>query len=442
MNLHSLLSKHEDAGKCIRVGVIGVGKFATMFLSQILRTPGMRLTCIYDLDLDRARANLITAGFDAELFCDAPNAEENSVLMTDDFTQLLDWECVDVVVESTGDPLAGTLHARYCIMLGIHVVMVNVEADVLVGPALCEEAKERGVVYSLAYGDQPALIAEMVDMVRAMGFDVVCAGKGTKYLPSYHDSTPETVWHHYGLTKEQAAQGGMNSKMFNSFLDGTKSAIEMAAVANATGLGVPESGLKFPPCSVDDLAEVLKPKSEGGVLDGKAVVEVISSLNRDGTQIERDLRWGVYTVFEAPTDYVRRCFREYGLSTDSSGKYACLYRPFHLIGLELGVSVASVALRGEPTGAPKSFVADTVCVAKKDLQPGDILDGEGGETVWGRLTSAKNSVANQSLPIGLASGLSVRNPIAKGAVVSHEDVELAGAEAVVALRQQMQLGWN
>jgi predicted homoserine dehydrogenase-like protein len=168
--------------------------------------------------------------------------------------------------------------------------------------------------------------------------------------------------------------------MFNSFLDGTKSAIEMAAVANATGLTPAPGGLSFPACAMEDLPRVLKPRDEGGVLHHAGQVEVVSSLQRDGSPVGRDLRWGVYVVFSAGTEYVRRCFREYGLMTDESGNYSALYRPYHLIGLELGISVASVVLRGEPTGAPFDFRADVAAVAKRDLKPGDMLDGEGGYT--------------------------------------------------------------
>ena len=169
-----------------------------------------------------------------------------------------------------------------------------------------------------------ALVAEMVDWARSAGFQVVAAGKGTKYLPAYHQSTPDTVWQHYGLSAEDAQRGGMNAQMFNSFLDGTKSAIEMAAVANATGLLPAPGGLNFPPCGVDDLARVLRPASAGGQLHHRGQVEVISSIERDGRPVFRDLRWGVYVVFRAGTDYVRNCFSEYGLVTDDSGWKVCL----------------------------------------------------------------------------------------------------------------------
>lgn len=440
MNLFPMLQQRQASSNPIQVGVVGIGKFATMFLSQIIRTPGMKLRAVCDINFESCRKNLSVAGFDADSISQSPDtSSEMQIQFTESFSEMLAIEEIDVVVESTGDPIAGTRHALACIEHGINVVMVNVEADVLAGPLLAKKAAAAGVVYSLAYGDQPALIVEQIDCVRTMGFDVVCAGKGTKYLPEYHYSTPETVWQYYGLTEEQARLGGMNSKMFNSFLDGTKSAIEMTAVANATGLKPPSDGLSFPPCSVDQLGSMLKPKSEGGVLEDKGMVEVISSLHRDGKEVERDLRWGVYVVFDAPTEYAKNCFREYGLQTDGSGKYTALYRPYHLIGLELGVSVASVALRSEPTGTPKSFAADVVCVAKRDLHPGEVLDGEGGHAVWGKIIPAETSLAIDGLPIGLATGPELKHFVAKDGIVRWSDVNLPDSDLdIVDFRRQME----
>src|ERR1700748_3159987 len=230
-------------------------------------------------------------------------------------------------------------HPRAPSKAGKHIAMLNVEADVLAGPLLAEEARKAGVVYSLAYGDQPALTAEMVDWARATGFHVVAAGKGTKYLPAYHDVTPDGVWQHYGLTAGEAQSAGMNPQMFNSFLDGTKSAIEMAAIANACGLDVPAGGPPFPPCGVDDLPHIMRPSDRGGVLERSGVVEVVSSLERDGRPVFRDLRWGVYVVLEAPNDYAADCFRQYGLKTDSSGRYAAMYKPYHLVCLVLNTTI-------------------------------------------------------------------------------------------------------
>jgi predicted homoserine dehydrogenase-like protein len=440
MNLHRKLLERAEAGRPVRVGLIGAGKFGSMFLAQVPTTPGLHLVGIADLSVPRARAALARVGWPAERYEAASFAAAlatGGTHLTEDSGALIAAD-LDVVIEATGNPAAGIAHALACIAAGRHVVMVNVEADALAGPLLAERARAADVVYSLAYGDQPALVCEMVDWARAAGFEVIAAGKGTKYLPAYHASTPETVWGHYGIEPERAAAGGMNPQMFNSFLDGTKSGIEMAAIANATGLAAPGGGLGFPPCGVDALPSVLKPRQEGGVLDGPGMVEVVSSLNRDGSPVERDLRWGVYVVFRAPGEYQARCFAEYGLVTDPSGRYAAMYKPFHLIGLELGISVASAALRGEATGAPTGFRADVAAVAKRDLSPGERLDGEGGATVWGRLMPAAESLACGALPIGLAHGVTLTRAVAAGDSVGWNDVAIDAGLPAVAVRREME----
>jgi predicted homoserine dehydrogenase-like protein len=429
MNLHALLRRREADGTPLRVGLIGAGKFGSMYLSQIRRTPGMRLTALGDLDPARARTALAHVGWE--------DAEIGGVTFTDDSAALIARADVDIVIDATGSPSAGIAHVLGCCERGKHIVMVNVEADALAGPLLAQRAREAGIVYSLAYGDQPALICEMVDWARAAGFEVIAAGKGTKYLPQYHASTPETVWGYYGLSPEDARAGGLNAQMFNSFLDGTKSAIEMCAVANATGLAAPE-GLSFPPCGVDDLARVLRPREEGGSLSHRGQVEVISSLERDGRPVFRDLRWGVYVVFAGGSPYVERCFREYGLMTDPSGRYSALYKPYHLIGLELGISVASIGLRGEATGAPIGFNADVVATAKRDLVAGEMLDGEGGFTVYGRILPAVQSLRLGGLPLGLAHKVKLKQPVAAGQAVKWSDVEIDSSQLAVRVRREME----
>ena len=361
-----------------------------------------------------------------------------ATVFSEDAASVIARDDVDVVVEATGHPPAGIAHARMAFAAGKHIIMVNVEADVLAGPLLAEEARSAGVVYSMAYGDQPALTCELVEWAHACGFDVVAAGKGTKYLPTYHASTPDTVWDHYGLTAEQATAAGMNSKMFNSFLDGTKSALEMAAIANACDLQAPSDGLLFPPCGMDDLAHVLRPRSAGGQLELKGQVEVVSSLERDGRPVYKDLRWGVYVVLEAPNDYAAACFRQYGMNTDASGRYSAMYKPFHLIGLELNMSILSAALLGKPTGATHGFNGDVVATAKRDLAAGEILDGEGGATVYGKLLPAQKSLSLGGLPIGLAHGVRLRRPLVAGSVVSWDDVEADSDDPTVIARRDME----
>ena len=424
-----MLKQREERGEPLRIGLIGAGKFGSMFLSQVRHTPGMRMVAIADLSPERARDALRRVGW-----ADTAIA---SLRFFEDARRMIDEPDVDVLIDATGSPGAGIAHVLACCEHGKNIVMVNVEADALAGPLLARRAQEAGIVYSLAYGDQPALICEMVDWARACGFEVIAAGKGTKYLPEYHASTPATVWQYYGLTEDDAHRGGLNAQMFNSFLDGTKSAIEMCAVANATGLNAPE-GLSFPPCGVDELPTVLRPVSEGGVLHQRGQVEVISSLKRDGSPVFRDLRWGVYVVFAGGSEYVERCFKEYGLVTDPSGQYSALYKPFHLIGLELGISVASVGLRGEPTGAPIGFNADVVATAKRDLAAGETLDGEGGATVYGRVMPAAESLRLGGLPLGLAHHVRLRQAVGAGQTVRWSDVDIDPDEPAAAFRREME----
>jgi predicted homoserine dehydrogenase-like protein len=441
MNLASMLAERGAIGRPLRVALVGAGKFGTMWLAQAVRTPGVHVVAVADLVPERARAALATAGFPPERLraSGVPDAvRSGATLVTDSAEALLRAGEVEIVVDATGSPAAGVALALGCAREGKHVVMVNVEADALCGPLLARRCREAGVVYSLASGDQPALVCELVDWACACGLPVVAAGKGTKYLPRYHRSTPETVWQDYGISPAEAARGGLNARMFNSFLDGTKSAIEMAAIANATGLSAPGDGLGFPPCGADDLARVLRPRDAGGVLERAGQVEVVSSLARDGTPVARDLRWGVYVVFEAPSDYAARCFAEYGLVTDETGRYSALFRPYHLIGLELGISVASVGLRREPTGAPRGWQADAVATAKRDLAAGEVLDGEGGFLVYGKLLPAATSRRLGALPIGLAHGVRLVRPVGAGEPVRHEDVALDEGSAAVRARREME----
>ncbi|MCK6628372.1 MAG: SAF domain-containing protein [Anaerolineae bacterium] len=439
--LLQLLAARAEAGRPLRVGLIGAGKFGTMFLSQARRVTGLHVLGVADLSLERAGLALQRAGWPPEQYSARSWAEAlktGATCLATDSEALLRAEGLEVVVEATGLPPVGIRHALLAIEQGRHVVMVNVEADALAGPLLAERAAAAGVVYSLAYGDQPALICELVEWAQVSGFEVVCAGKGTKYLPAYHTSTPDTVWEHYGFTPEAAAAGGLNAQMFNSFLDGTKSAIEMAAVANATGLAPQPDGLSFPPCGVDDLARVCKPQAEGGQLAHAGTVEVVSSLERDGRPIPRDLRWGVYVIVAAASDYVQRCFAEYGLLTDETGRYAAMYRPYHLVGLELGVSVLRAGLRGEATGCPLGFKGDVVAVAKRSLTAGEMLDGEGGYCVYGALRPAWQTLSLGALPIGLAQGVRLKQGVAAGQVVRWEDVSFDERDPAVRFRREME----
>jgi predicted homoserine dehydrogenase-like protein len=441
MNLYRLLKEREAQDRPLRVAVIGAGKFAAMYLAQVPGTPGVHVAGIADLSPANARSNLERVGWKAQAF-DAATLDaalkERRTHLGEDWQQLVAHPAIEIVIEATGNPVAAVEHALEAFRHGKHVVMVTVEADAFCGPILAERARAAGVVYSLAYGDQPALICDLVDWARAAGFPVVAAGRGHKWLPHYAQSTPETVWGYYGLTPEQARVGGLNPKMFNSFLDGSKPAIETSAVCNATGLTPAPEGLAYPPASVDAIPSVMRPREEGGCLHHKGQVEVVSSLERDGRPISYDIRFGVWVVFEGETEYIRRCFTEYGVKTDPSGRYACMYKRWHLIGLEAGISVASVGLRGEPTGCATGWRADAVATAKRDLKAGEVLDGEGGYTVVGRLMPAQESLAQRCLPLGLAHGWKLLKPVAAGLPVAWSDVVVDANVAAVRLRREME----
>ena len=441
MSLIQKLKARAAEGRPVRVAVIGAGKFGSMYLSQAPRTPGIHLVAVADLSPDRARASLARVGWEPARFAAtslAQAAKDGSTFITDDAPAMIASDFVDIVIDATGSPAAGIAHALLCCDHRKHIIMVNVEADVLAGPLLARRAKEAGIIYSMASGDQPALIAELVDWARTIGMEVVCAGKGTKYLPIYHQSTPDTVWGHYGFSPEQVAGGDFNAQMFNSFLDGTKSALEMAAVANGCELTPPKDGLYFPPCGVDDLPHILRPRADGGILPQKGMVEVVSSIERDGRPVFRDLRWGVYAVFEAPSPYVMDCFKQYGLQTDSTGRYAAMYKPYHLIGLELGISVASIAVRQEATGATGEWRGDVAATAKRALKKGEKLDGEGGFTVYGKLMQTADSLRMNALPIGLAHHMALKRDIAAGEVVTWDDVDFDATKQAVAFRREQE----
>ncbi|CAN7369987.1 NAD(P)H-dependent oxidoreductase [Variovorax paradoxus] len=441
MSLYTRLQQRAAEGRPIRIGLIGAGKFGSMYLAQIPRTPGVQLVAIADLSPAAARANLERVGWNPERAA-AGSVQEalktGSTWITDDWQAVTREPAIDIVVECTGNPVAAVEHCLDAFAHGKHVVNVTVEADAFCGPLLARRAQQAGVVYSLAFGDQPALICDLVDWARTCGFPVVAAGRGHKWLPHFTESTPETVWGNYGLTPEQALRGGLNPKMFNSFLDGSKPSIESSAVANATGLTVPSDGLLYPPASVEDIPFVTRPRSEGGVLERKGMVEVISSLEANGRKIPYDIRMGVWVTVEAETDYIKNCFEEYNAHTDPSGRYFTLYKRWHLIGLEVGMSVASVALRGEPTGVATCWNADVVATAKRDLAPGEMLDGEGGYTVWGKLLPAERSLGLGGLPLGLAHSVKLVRPVKKGQSLCWADVAMDTSTSAYRLRSEME----
>jgi predicted homoserine dehydrogenase-like protein len=425
VNLHSLLEQRERDGRPIRVGLIGAGRYGTMYLAQARNIPGIHVVGIADTNVERAKGALKLVDWPADAIAvDVGGAIANrTTAVLPDAAPLFDAD-LDVIVEATGNPIVGVDHALRAIGAGKHIIMVTVEADALAGPALARRATDAGLVYSMAYGDQPALIMELVDWARASGFDVACAGKGAKYLEHYHEMNPDNVWDNWEFSKELTDSGQLNPYMHTSFRDGTKAAIEMAAVANAAGLTPSDDGLTFTPGNVEEIASVCRPASVGGVLARDGSVDVMSSVTRDGKLIPFNTQEGVFVVVKATNQYVSGCFTEYPWHPDSTGQYAALYRPYHYVGLELNISIANAALRNVATGSPKGFYGDVVATAKKDLAAGQFLDGEGGYTVWGKLVSAGTSVRDGLLPVALAHHVPLKNDVLKGRSVRWDDVAI------------------
>ena len=411
-----LHTKLESRIKPIRIALIGCGKFISMFLAQFNHLNKIQIDSIVDININQAKKNCLNSGLSSKII--------EKINFSNSLDEIIDNE-IEIFIEATGNPIIGTVHANKIIKNKKNLILVNVEADIICGKYLSDIAKENNVICSMAYGDQPSLILEQIEWARLNGFEVICAGKGTKYHPTYEYSTPDTVWDHYGLTKERAElESGMNPKMFNSFLCGDKSAIEMCAVSNASNLKCPSNGLNFPPIGVYDIAKKMIPKRYGGLIESEGQVEVISSIDLEKKDIQNDLRWGVFIVLKAKNEYVKNCFKDYGMVTDSSGNYSAIWRPYHYIGLELAQSIYSIALDNRATGFTKNYNAEVASISKRDLKKGEKLDGEGGFCVRGRLITSEKSKKEKLLPLGLTDNAILKKDIMKDELIKLEDVEL------------------
>ncbi|MFK8034759.1 MAG: NAD(P)H-dependent oxidoreductase [Hyphomicrobiales bacterium] len=439
MGLYEQLQERHEHGNPVRVGVIGAGKFGTMFLAQVQRIPGVHVVGVADLRIDVAKSNMIYAGWPADQIeaasLDAAFQSGRTFIGQDAMT-MISHHAIDIVIECTGNPVIAVDHALAAFAAGKHVISATVEADAVCGAALVARANAAGVVYSQAYGDQPAMTVDLVDWARTCGFEVAAAGRGHKWKPEYRFSTPDTIWDYWGVTAEKAERGRLNPKMFNSFLDGTKPAIESAAISNATGLNAPADGLTYPSGSIDDISTLMRPRNEGGVLEEAGMVEVISSIADDGSMIPNDIRQGVWVVVKATSQYQKNCFEEYMVSTDESGLYYCNFKRFHLIGLELGLSVGSVGIRKEATGTSKEFRSDVVAVSKKAMKAGEMLDGEGGYCVAGQLRPSRISVPMRALPLGLTGDIKLVRDVAVDTILTYDDVEIDESLNAVILRRE------
>ncbi len=421
----------------VRVGVIGAGMFGTQLVSQLQHALGMKPCIVADKVLERAYKAYELAGVSRSRIKYVKTAEEADraigegvPAVTDDSGVLID-SCIDTVVEATGDTLVGAFHAYRAILAKKNIVMVNVETDALLGPLLKRMADSSGVVYSLAYGDQPAIIVEHYEWARTLGLEVVAAGRGAAYTPERRRKTPDDIMREPGWFSEysrrfrEAFGTELNPVMYNSFMDGTKPAVECAAVSNSTGLVPDVDGMHFASADLLEIPDVLSLREFGGVLENEHVVETVSSIYPDGRRAANDITFGTFVVFRAPNDYLKECMRHYNVILGKKSGNAILYRYVHMVGIEVPYTIAKIALYREPTGAPIGHYSDVACAAKRKLEKGTVIDAcGGGYTIYGYLVKATTMKRRNLLPLGLAKGAKLKRDVSADELITFEDVEL------------------
>ena len=439
------LREREESGNRIKVGVIGAGLFACQTIGQLSRIPGITTSIIADIYKEKAIRGFVRFGRQkpGEIVevndTEAANRyiHKNIPVITTNSRVLIDSD-VDVILEATGVTEAAAKHAHEAINKKKSVVMATVEAECVVGPLLSKMAQESGVVYSQAYGDQPSVICELYDWAISSGFEVVAAGEGTAARLEWRHKTPDDALQRFGFTQEEIERLKLNPKMYNSFIDTTKCSVEMVAVCNATGLIPDVRGMHFPLGSIRDVPELLSLKKDGGILENKGIVDVITRVGPDGTQIKNDIRWGVFVVVTTDSEDVRGFFKTLEVPRGARGESALIYRPHHWAGLEASNSLIRAVLDHEPTGAPLAAApsAEVLAAAKKTLEPGAVLDGGGGYAVYGVAERADIARKENLLPLGLAEGIRVTKKIPPDGVIGYDDVELDEASFLLKLRRE------
>ena len=442
--LYQRLADLEREGRPITVGIIGAGTFGTQIVAQICRMKGMRVSAIADLKVERAVQALNLGGVPHEgvqITATAKGIDEamdrGRPAVTTQAGELL-CSRVDVVVEATGIPDVGAVNGYQAIQNKKNLIMVTVEADVLVGYLLKKMADRAGVLYSMAYGDEPALACELCDWARTLGFKLIASGKGTRFKLAFRKANPDDVPKMYGFTGKD-----YNASMFCSFLDGTKHSIEMAALSNATGLLPDIRGMHFPTADLREIPDKLCHKDRGGILESNGVVEAVSSIFPDGTAVERSLRGGLYAVVEGQDDFPVESMSSYGEITGmiigKKSRHAMIYRPQHFIGHEVPIGIARMMIFREPVAAIIGQISDVVTAAKKPLKPGTVLDGEGGYATYGMVEKADIAREERLVPIGLTHGAEVIQEIPEDGMVTYDNVRLVDSELLKLRKMQDEL---
>ena len=441
--LRERLEARVASGRPVTVALAGAGRFGTSVAAQISQIEGLRLAAVADPNARNAAEALRAAGWvDGQWQrCESPAksraalAEGAAVLAPD--AEALESAPIEVFVDATGIPDVAARNAWGALRQGRHVVMVTVEADVSCGWVLAREARRQGVVYTLAAGDQPVAIMELFDWAKALGLQVVAVGRGTRRYPADRHGDPELALSRLGYDVEAAERLRLNSQMYNSFRDGTKAQIEMCAVSNMTGLPPDRRGMHEPSAGLNDLPDLFAPASKGGLLESTGVVDLANGVGPDGeSELSENIADGVWAVATSADAHIREDMRIHGTRVSADGQRMALFREYHLCGIETPLSIAQAALLGASSGLPlEAPTSEVLAYAKRDLQPGDTLDGSGGRLVYGLIDEAETLQAEGVLPLGLAYGARVSEAVAADQPIPAGSVEVAEGSFVAKLRE-------
>jgi predicted homoserine dehydrogenase-like protein len=406
-------------GKNYKIAVVGVGQMGRGFASQCNKFPGLDVACLVDLDIDRIKKvfkeiTKLEPVISGDLKTLLTALENNQPIGLTDIS-LISKLPLDVVVEATGVPEIGAQVTESSLKSKKHVAVLNVECDVTIGPLLKKIAGENNVIYTVCHGDEPIEAKALVDFARDLSFEVICAGKG-KNNPFEPLSTPDTV-------AEKAKAQNMNPKMLCSFTDGSKTMIEMAALANATGLKLTKRGMLGPETTVKKLQETYALKKDGGILEEAGVVDYCTG----------DVAPGVFVVIKTDDEYVSE---EMTYLKMGSGPYFALHRPYHLASVEAPISIAKILLDNEPSLVCEERITEVIAATKKDLMPGDVLDGIGGYCYRGIADIREDAEKENLVPIGLLQNAKVKKPLSTGQLISWDDVEIDESQTIVRLRKE------
>lgn len=426
MSLTIQLRNREDP---IHVGVIGTGVFGSHTIYAIEGTPGMTTAAVADLVPEKARETLHRAGVSPdEITSAADGADATEVIASGeravlpDGGALIDAE-IDVVVDATGVPTVAAKHAFHSITAGVDFVNVSVEADTVVGPVLARLASANDVVYSLAFGDQPAQIAALADWAGTTGLDVVAAGRTAGGVEPH--GTPDDSLERHGWIGPFVERYDPDPAVYNSFLDGTKIAVESCAAANILGHPPDVTGMHAPRSTIADLPSKLRPTADGGLLSHPGVVDAIEPIDDEVS---------VFVVTATENTHLQAYFDARPVPTASDGAYQCFHRSYH-VAPETSYSIASAVLRDEPTGTPTTHVAEAVGAAKRTLEPGEDLDGAGGYTAYGVVERADVAAENGYVPVELLEGATVVETVEQDEIITTDHVSLNQDSFIYSLRR-------